>query len=888
MTLHQIDSVCDEFEAALRRGDTVIIEDFLPKVEKSQETALLKELLEIEIQYIAERSASDTSIRNMDASLKKRFPEHHDLIHSLFQQISPLRQIGDYEILGELGRGGMGVVYKAKHKLLHQTVAIKVLSQNLLDDSQAVGRFKREMQLIGGLTHPNIVRALNAGEIESTLYLAMEFVDGISLHKLVESVRLMEPQSLDSTTSAKFKESGSAQLPVLPLGAACEAIRQAALGLQNVHELKLVHRDIKPANLMVDHRGTVKILDLGLGKFAEERREDYHSSLTMAGMVLGTVDYISPEQCENSREADIRSDLYSLGCTFYFLLTGKPVYSGSRYDSMRKKLMAHIVGELPSLRSVFPEIPKGIETILQKAVAKDPAERFQTPLEFAEALAPYASPDELWTLLQEVIPADVSSPRTDSWYSNNPYGSFHSLKPHIAPPPVSRLKRIAFFTALNLLICGLVIGAAFYFYTSYQARQISALRTGASQAARNAAQHWEQWRMGEAHAEYQKAALTALEDYGKTKLNCLPGVVTEYRFQAIMAQWYHGDSARARQELQTMLNRVDDTIIQDGESDQTLLGHKKSILERMGDFVLFGGAASGSNRERFANGISRYEEATRVPTLNSHNTVIRWKQAVLLMQNGELERAETLMRENLRSKEDLFCQLAEAVLFYYQREESADRDEKLRAFQRQFALPSNANRETATQPGTLELLMFCGELLIADSIQKGNWQVLADDFAAINNASGNFLRQYPGATPFMRRFNELLLHSVVLLHNHSAQRRHLDNIARILERMRNAPAGEASTVIYFFLPASGAEKSFVLFYPQDSREGTLYPLPLTRAMVRQGGQVPPLDEKLLEQVKSESKVRISWEDTASWARDEDAMTEKNYPYSSELPLRGSR
>ena len=863
MTLLQIDSICDEFEAALRRGDTLVIEDFLPKVEESQQPALLKELLEVEIQFVSERSAADSSIRNMQESLKRRFPKHHDLIHSLFRQVNQLRQIGDYEILGELGRGGMGVVYKAKHKLLHQTVAIKVLSQNLLDDSQVVGRFKREMQLIGGLVHPNIVRALNAGEVDGTHYLAMEFVDGISLQKLVESVQATREG-----------------LPVIPLGAACEAIRQVALGLQNVYELKLVHRDIKPANLMLDHHGIVKILDLGLGKFAEEQRDDYHSSLTMAGMVLGTVDYISPEQCENSREADIRSDLYSLGCSLYFLLTGKPVYSGSRFDTLRKKLMGHIVGEVPSLRQTIPDLPKGIETILQKVLAKDPTERFQTPLEFAEALMPFASPDELWTLVENVIPTDAHASRFDSRHINSPYGSLHSLKPNIALPPVNRIKRIGLFAALNLLICGLVVGAVFYLYTSHQAAQIHTLRIGASQAARNAEELWEQWRMGEAQAEYQKAARLAMEDFAKTKLDYLPRVITEYRLQAVTAQWYHGDSARSRQELQTLLNRVDDSINQNEGSDRQLLGHKKRILERQADFMLFGGAASGRNRERFAYGISRYEEATRVLTQNSRDTVIRWKQAILLMQNGEFDRAETLMKENPPSRDsDLCCQLAEAVLFYYQQGHSADRDQKLRAFQRQFALPSNAMREMATQPGTLELLMFCGELLMDDSISHENWHVLAEDFTAINNAMGNFLRQYPGATPFMRRFNEILVHAALLLYKNEEQRRHIDSIARILERMRNVPAGETSTVIYFFLPANETDQSFVLFYPQDDRAGTLYPLPLTRQMVRQNIKAPPLDEKMLGQIKHETKIRISWDDSASWSRSDDALTEMNYPYS---------
>jgi len=885
MTLEQIDVLCDEFEAALRRGDTVLIHDVLPKVEESQRSALLEELLEIKIQFAVETKQSDDYIRSMLGTFDKQFPEQKELIQFLLRRANQLRQVGDYEILGELGRGGMGIVYKAKHKLLQQTVAIKVLSQTLIDDSQAVGRFKREMQLIGGLTHPNIVRALNAGDIDGTLYLAMEFVDGVSLQKLVENVR------------TKNNASAVIPTPLISLGAACEMIRQAALGLQNSHELKLVHRDIKPANLMLDHHGTVKILDLGLGKFAEECRSEYHSSLTMEGMVVGTVDYISPEQCENSREADIRSDLYSLGCTLYFLLTGKPVYSGSRFDTMRKKLMAHIVGEVPSLRAVIPNIPLAVEKILQKVLAKDPAERFQTPLEFAEALAPFASPDELWTLTQEVIPMDASDSRTNMRHSS-PYGYVQSSRQSITPPLMSRIKWMAFFVTLNLLVLGIGVAAAFYFYTSYQQEQIYALRKKASQAAQNATQHWEQWRMEEAQAEYQRAARFAMEDFAKTKADYLPAVITENWFLAATAQWYHGDSTRARQELQFRLNRVNDNISElDATSGHPLLGYKKRILERLGDFVLFGGAASGRNRERFANGIARYEDATKVPTMNSYDATIRWKQAILLMQNGELDRAETLMRENSKRSgktPDLYQQLAEAVLHYYQNENSADRTQKLRTFRGQFSSQDSPMRGSAGQPEIVELLQFCSEFLVNDSLKHEDWETLAADILSMRHGTANFVRQYPGAIPFMRRFYEVLLQSAALVYENTDRQRdkqaQIENIVRLLERMRplttesDTVGTERPTLVLFFLPGTMTEPGFVVFYPQDGRTGALYRLPLTRQHIKQRREpATVLPEQLLEKITAERRIRVSWTDTAAWARAEDALSEAEYPYGDVLP-----
>ncbi|MDR1963390.1 MAG: serine/threonine protein kinase [Planctomycetaceae bacterium] len=428
MVLREIDDLCDEFEAALRKGDSVQIEDFLNRVEEEHRPQLLRELLEIEIELSAGKSNAPTFLMKIQDSLHDRFPEQSEQIDSIIRRIARLRQIGDYEILEELGHGGMGIVYKARQKLLNQTVAIKVLSQTLLNDSQAVGRFRREMQLIGGLNHPNIVRALNAGETDGIHYLVMEFIDGTTLQRLGDQLRKEYEKSnfsVDETTTPSYpvqKLSFSSRnfssavavpshpiiKPLFSVGAACEAIRQAALGLQHAHEFQLVHRDIKPANLMIDRHGTVKILDLGLGKFlAEQRSSDYNTSLTIAGTTIGTIDYISPEQCESAGDVDIRADLYSLGCTLYFLLTGKPPYTGSRYDTTRKKLMAHIIGEVPKLRKTVAEIPEELEAVLQKVLAKEPDERFQTPLELAAALQPFASFDALLNLIDVELPGGV-------------------------------------------------------------------------------------------------------------------------------------------------------------------------------------------------------------------------------------------------------------------------------------------------------------------------------------------------------------------------------------------------------------------------------------------------------------------------------------------------
>ena len=897
MTLQQIDILGDEFESALRNGDTVRIEDILPKIDESQRSDLLNELLEVEIQFIAKGSMSDDARRNALESFMRRFPEKVDFVQSLFQRFTKLQRVGDYEILGELGHGGMGIVYKAKHKLLQQTVAIKVLSQALLDDSQAVGRFKREMQLIGGLTHPNIVRALNAGEVDGVLYLAMEFVEGFTLQKLVEYVRVKDNGSKDR-----------AALPIISLGAACEAVRQAALGLQNVHELKLIHRDIKPANLMLDYHGTVKILDLGLGKFAEERINDYHSSLTMPGMVLGTVDYISPEQCENSGEADIRSDLYSLGCSLYFLLTGKPVYSGSRYDTMRKKLMAHIVGDVPTLRQEIPELPKEIETILQKVLAKDPAERFQTPIEFAEALAPFAAPDELWAVINELLPKDTSGSSSGARYSSSPYGSLSLKKQPVSP--ISRPTWTPHLLSLCLLSVAVTVSMVLYFIVSQHNLTAQAVR-----AEENARKHREQWQMVEARNEYQKAARIRLKEFTQTNDLKIRKILVQNQIDIAMMYWYCGDSARARQDMRSIQNRIEDSINQDAQLEAAMSPFQRVAQERLADFTLFGGIASERNRERFTNAITLYSDVAKAKANDSPNKEIRWKQAILLSLQGDWDRAVTLLEQNPVGNDaelysTLVYELAEAVIFYHQRAsgsdaESATRCQKLRTFQGQFTLQNDPARGAVKQAEILELLLFCAEFLIYDSIKHEDWETLARDVTAINLVTANFLRQYPGSIPFMRRYYEILVRAAALLHEKMERpgdkRTQINNIVGLLDRIRPSKGGDnttgrdtgrdRATLILFYLPDTNKpEEGFVLFYPRDDREGTLYPLLLTRQQVKQREWTQPelaavLPDRLLVQFSAEKgKVRISWDDSASWSRKEDTLTESDYPFKDILPL----
>ena len=300
-------------------------------------------------------------------------------INTLFKGRGQDLLLGPYVLLERLGEGGVGHVYKARHVHMQRLVAIKFLRSDKIEDSEIVGRFYREIQAVSQLIHPNVVIAHDAGPCGPTHFMAMEYVEGIDLQKL-------------------GTQSG-------PLGfeQACDYIRQAALGLQHIHERGLIHRDVKPGNLLVTQveagsatgsaiyagqsfpYGLIKVLDLGLARF-DEAVDEPEDPLTMAGQggIRGSADYLSPEQAVDFHTADIRADIYSLGCTFFFLLTGKPPFDGG---SLAQKLMKHQRSAPPAIESLRRNVPRRLPPIIYKMMAKDPNDRYQTPGEVAAAIA---------------------------------------------------------------------------------------------------------------------------------------------------------------------------------------------------------------------------------------------------------------------------------------------------------------------------------------------------------------------------------------------------------------------------------------------------------------------------------------------------------------------
>ncbi len=279
---------------------------------------------------------------------------------AIYQKKSRGLLVGNYLILEKLGQGGMGVVFKARHRRLGRIGALKILPPSFARDRDAVLRFRREVEAAGRLAHPNLVAAQDADEDRGVHFLVMDYVEGRDLDRVV---RDRGPMAVTQ---------------------AIDCLMQAARGLDAAHAQGIIHRDIKPGNLMLDNGGTVRVLDLGLARIVDAANPFSKSAagrLTQSGMYMGTVDFMAPEQAEDSHRVDHRADVYSLGCTFYYLLTGSVPFSG---DSVLKRLMAHMERPAPSLLIVRPDVSLALDAAYLKMMAKSPHDR---PASMAEVIS---------------------------------------------------------------------------------------------------------------------------------------------------------------------------------------------------------------------------------------------------------------------------------------------------------------------------------------------------------------------------------------------------------------------------------------------------------------------------------------------------------------------
>jgi serine/threonine protein kinase len=283
-----------------------------------------------------------------------------------------------YRVIRLLGQGGMGSVYLAEHRHMERQVALKVISPDMVNNADAVRRFRQEVTAAARLgPHPNIVAVHDAEQAGDLHFLVMEFVEGQSLADYLRT------------------------RGTLPIAEACDYVRQAALGLQHAHQQGMIHRDVKPHNLMRTPQGQIKVLDFGLARCGRETDKP-RTQLTQQGVLMGTADYMAPEQANDSRVADIRADIYSLGCTLYHLLTGRvPFPEGGTVD----KIIKHAVEPPTPVGALRRDLPLGVVRVVEKMMAKAPEQRFQTPAEIAEALAAWCVSTVRPTAPMTVLPA---------------------------------------------------------------------------------------------------------------------------------------------------------------------------------------------------------------------------------------------------------------------------------------------------------------------------------------------------------------------------------------------------------------------------------------------------------------------------------------------------
>jgi serine/threonine-protein kinase len=339
------------------------------------------------------RLCEPTQLDELTGALQPRFADPRALARELVQRgwltpyqvnqlfLGNVRQLvlGQYVLLEKLGEGGMGTVFKARHLRLGRNVAVKVIRKDKLTGPDAVLRFQREARAAAMLSHPHIVTVHDADEVGGTSFYVMEYVEGRDLARVVE------------------------KKGPLPVGRACACAQQAALGLQHAHEQGMVHRDIKPHNLLVAARGgQVKILDMGLAR-VDVPAAGAAGALTLEGAVMGTPDFLAPEQAIDAHSVDIRADIYSLGCTLYFLLTGQPPFVGG---SLAQKLAWHLHAEPQPIEDLRRDVPPALAAVVRKMMAKKPGDRYATPAEVALALAPFTdqSPSGVVAALAHPVP----------------------------------------------------------------------------------------------------------------------------------------------------------------------------------------------------------------------------------------------------------------------------------------------------------------------------------------------------------------------------------------------------------------------------------------------------------------------------------------------------
>jgi serine/threonine protein kinase/tetratricopeptide (TPR) repeat protein len=338
LSIHEIKSILDETEIASQAQFESLLEKLPADNRPSDAESLLTFLIE---RKAVTNYQAQVILRGKGRSLR----------------------LGNYLIEEKLGQGGMGMVYRARHVSMKREIALKVVSSKMSKNPEMMQRFRREVEAAAKLNHPNIVVAHDASEDAGTAYLVMEYIDGKDLAAIV-------------------KKKGA-----LKISQAVNFIHQTAIGLEYAHAQGVIHRDIKPSNLLLDRSGSVKILDMGLARIEEEEGA---AELTATGAVMGTIDYMAPEQAVSTKHATAQSDVYSLGCTLWYLLVGQPIFGG---ESLMAKLLSHRSEPTPSLLAVRDDVSEELQAIFEKMVAKKAENRYRSMTEVVADLEKFRSGD---------------------------------------------------------------------------------------------------------------------------------------------------------------------------------------------------------------------------------------------------------------------------------------------------------------------------------------------------------------------------------------------------------------------------------------------------------------------------------------------------------------
>lgn len=334
------------------------------------------------------------------------------------------QQIGDYEIVRPLGSGGMGNVYLARHTKLGREVALKVLATHRLADPSMQSRFESEMRAVGRLSHPNIVTAHDAREIEGTAVLVTEFIDGLDLGQLVQAVGPMS------------------------IADACEIVRQVAVALAYTHDQGFVHRDIKPSNIMLSRGAEVKLLDLGLARF--QYGDPDRVEITGTGQAMGTADYVAPEQVTDSRSVDARADIYALGCTLMKLLSGHAPFADEKHQTPFAKMTAHVSTAPPRLIDRRTDCPNELASLVDSMLQKEPARRPQSAMQVAEQISKFTSGHDLRQLSGQALATGLRSPEKLT----------ASVSPLTNPTTSNTRRRVPVSVAIASGFIGMLLGIA--------------------------------------------------------------------------------------------------------------------------------------------------------------------------------------------------------------------------------------------------------------------------------------------------------------------------------------------------------------------------------------------------------------------------------------------